>query len=335
MKKIAISTITPVYSGKDYLEELVNSIKKMKDKWENENAPLDLIEAIFVNDDAKDRSFQILNDLRKKYQWVKVFSLSKNFGQHQATIAGILNSSGQWIVTMDEDMQHDPKFIPYLLEKAVENNNDIIYVKPEEDVHQSFLRDLGSRGYKGIVEKLTRNPHVKKFNSYRLVRGSIARAAASVCTYQTYFDISLCWYTNRIQSVSLKLKDRRFIETGNSGYDLRKLFSHGKGLIISNEAKILRVGAIIGALALMLSFFISLYLIIKKIYFPNSIPIQGWTSIFVTLLFFGGLLSFLIGVVIEYITMILLHIQGKPTFFSIDRSSDDILITYFKKNENY
>jgi glycosyltransferase involved in cell wall biosynthesis len=335
MKKIAISTITPVYSGKDYPEELVNSIKKMKDKWENENAPLDLIEAIFVNDDAKDRSFQILNDLRKKYQWVKVFSLSKNFGQHQATIAGILNSSGQWIVTMDEDMQHDPKFIPYLLEKAVENNNDIIYVKPEEDVHQSFLRDLGSRGYKGIVEKLTRNPHVKKFNSYRLVRGSIARAAASVCTYQTYFDISLCWYTNRIQSVSLKLKDRRFIETGNSGYDLRKLISHGKGLIISNEAKILRVGAIIGALALMLSFFISLYLIIKKIYFPNSIPIQGWTSIFVTLLFFGGLLSFLIGVVIEYITMILLHIQGKPTFFSIDRSSDDILITYFKKNENY
>ena len=115
MNKVSITTVTPVYSGKDFLPDLIARIEQVRDKWSNANSPLELTEAIFVNDASVDGSLPVLYEISKTKPWVHVINLSRNFGQHQATVAGILHSSGDWIVTMDEDLQHDPSFIDTLL----------------------------------------------------------------------------------------------------------------------------------------------------------------------------------------------------------------------------
>ncbi len=330
MNTVSISTVTPVYAGKNFLPDLVTKIEQVREQWHNSPSPLELTEAIFVNDASTDGSLEVLYEIQKEKPWIKIINLSRNFGQHQATVAGILHSSGDWIVTMDEDLQHDPSFIETMLEHAVNSGLDIVYATPEDSVHESFLRDWTSKTFKSFIAYITNNQHVREFNSFRLIRGTIGRASSSVCSHGTYFDIALCWFSDNVSSIKLPLKDLRFIESGKSGYTMRKLFSHARSMIVSSQTKVVRLGAAIGFTAMFIALTFGSKVLFDKLVNPETIPVQGWTSLILALLFFSGLLAVLLGVVLEYISIILLHIQGKPTFFVVDRLSDRILFDYYK-----
>jgi polyisoprenyl-phosphate glycosyltransferase len=333
VKPVSISTVIPVYSGKEYLEKLADALASVREEWQKNGLPLRLVEAIFVNDSAIDTSAEVLQSLKEKFDWIHVLTLSKNFGQHSATCAGILHACGDWIFTIDEDLQHDPKYFIDLLRLAVTKGYDIVYAKPQEAVHKSFWRDKGSIIYKKLFSVITANPHIPLFNSYRLIRGPVAQAVASVCSHETYFDMALCWFTNEIGSIALPLHDRRFEIKKKSGYTLRKLLSHARRMTISSSAKVLRLGAMIGVLATIASIIGWIIILVQKLIAPETIQVRGWTSTFLVLVFFGGLISFLLGVILEYITNILLHIHGKPSFFVVDRSSDTLIRTLLENGK--
>lgn len=333
MEKLTVSTVTPVYAGNEYLPDLVAKIEQVRENWNSAHAPVELLEAIFVNDEAIDDSLDILKDLMAERPWIRIVNLSRNFGQHPATVAGILHTTGDWVVTLDEDLQHDPAHIERMLETSVYQQADVVFANPEQSVHQNPIRDWTSRGFKSLVARVTGNPHVREFNSFRLIRGVIGRAAASVCTSETYFDIAVCWFTNRVMSMSLPLKDMRFIKTGESGYNIYKLLGHARRMIVSSETKVLRTGALFGLLAMVMAILFGGKFLIDKLFYPETIPVVGWTSLFLALMLFGGLLAVLLGIALEYLTIIMLHSQGKPTFFIVDRSSDLMLAEYFRRNQ--
>ena len=150
MNDICISTVTPVFLGEDFLDALVNKLEILRVKLINDQCNLILLESIFVVDGATDQSLEVLRKLEKKYSWVRVIILSKNFGQHPATEAGVLYSSGDWVVTIDEDLQHDVDSILEMLATAIVNNSDIVYALPLNKVHKSVFRDNASIFYKKI-----------------------------------------------------------------------------------------------------------------------------------------------------------------------------------------
>ena len=325
MEKVYLSTVTPVFQGAGYLEELVEALAAVRNEFEVKNFPIELTEAIFVNDEPIDDSARLLEDLRTTHHWVKTVQLSRNFGQHPATVAGILHSSGDWVATLDEDLQHHPRLLLPLLLHCVTQNLDVVYARGETPVHQSGFRDISSRLFKTLVSKLTGNPHIRKFNSFRVMRGSIGRAAAAVSAHDTYFDISVSWFTNRIGVLPLPLKDQRYIEGKKSGYGIRELLRHAWKMMASSELRMLRVGATMGVLSLLGSFALAAAAIVAKILFPETIPVPGWTSMLLVILFFGGLISFLAGIGLELITALVVQAKGKPAFFIIDRNKDDLL----------
>ncbi len=329
MRKISLSTVTPVYAGREYLPQLVSELAELRARWEHEEAPLQLIEAIFVDDAAIDDSAQVLEELAKAHPWIRVLTLSKNFGQHPATVAGILYSSGDWVATLDEDLQHRPQHILAMFEAVAAKSVDILYAQPREGVHRKSYRDFASRSIKQLLARMTGIPMVRHFNSFRLLRGAIARAAASVCGHETYFDIALSWFASRFATVPLPLEDSRFIRTGRSGYNLRKLISHARRLVLSSHPKILRLGALLGFVAMIIAAWFTGRAFLSAWIDPHSLEVRGWTSLFVSILFFGGVSALLLGVVLEYLTNVVLHSQGKPVFFQVDRSSDALLRTYF------
>jgi glycosyltransferase involved in cell wall biosynthesis len=288
-----------------------------------------LEEAVFVDDSSVDDSSILLDRLQDEHDWVKVIHLSRNYGQHPATIAGILHSSGEWVVTLDEDLQHPPALIEELLAAVAAHGHDLVYAKPVGPVHGRANRDLTSRLYKRMMARLAGNPHIPEFNSFRLIRGSIARAAASVCGHETYLDMALSWFTTRIGALEMPLTDHRVISGGASGYSIRSLISHARRMAVSSPTKALRWGAAIGLITMLVAAVYASFIVIQKILAPEAIPITGWTSLFVSILFFGGIISFLIGAILEYISVILLHVQGKPTFFVVDRSNDVLIAEYF------
>ncbi|RAI85578.1 glycosyltransferase [Algoriphagus yeomjeoni] len=327
---IYLSTVTPVYRGSEFLEKLVYEIAKVKEELEGINAPFRILESVFVDDGSIDGSDLVLEKLSKTYSWLVVITLSKNFGQHPATTAGILHSSGDWIVTLDEDLQHHPKFILTLLKEAVFTNSDVVYANPEQSVHESRFRDYSSKKFKVLISKITRNPAVVMFNSFRLMRGSIARATAAISIDQTYFDIALGWFTTRISQISFPLKDDRFINSKISGYSLVKLISHARRLVQSSELKILRIGTILGLSATIFGIIFVIFVIFIKVFYPELITAQGWASVIILVSILGGVNAFLIGLVLEHISILLMQSHGKPKFFEVNRKEDSIILKWFK-----
>lgn len=134
---VSVSIVVPVYSGEAYLGRLVEEITKLKTQWAEQNAPIMLAEAILVDDSAIDGSPSLIDRIADEYDWVVPLHLSRNYGQHPATAAGILHSVGNWVVTMDEDLQHPPGKIPDLLARAVAESADVVYAKPTAAVHRA------------------------------------------------------------------------------------------------------------------------------------------------------------------------------------------------------
>ena len=321
-QNMMVSVVVPVYCGADYLAALVAALDDLRREWQAQGAPFTLAEAIFVEDAAIDDSGARIDQLAREHSWIVPLHLARNFGQHPATIVGILHSSGDWVVTMDEDLQHRPEVIATLLRKAVTEHADIVYANPVSTVHDAAIRDWTSRSFKRMMQGLTDNPNLSSFNSFRLIRGPVARAAASVCSHDTYLDITLGWFTQSIRAIRIEMKDERYIKTKRSGYSLKSLLSHGWRMIFSSQIKLLRIGSVLGLAAMVLSVLAAIYFLMVKIFSPADIAVEGWTSLFLAITFFGGLSAFMLGIVLQYLSSMILKVHGKPTFFTIDRSGD-------------
>lgn len=324
-KMIGISVVVPVYAGEAYVEQLTADIESLRHSFRASRGDISLNELIFVDDGARDNSPALLDRIAVTRDWVRVLHLSRNFGQHAATIAGISHSSGDWIVTLDEDLQHPPARIVDMLRKAAETGSDVVYAKPTGTVHQKLARDLSSRAYKRMMEWITGNANLRRVNSFRLLRGSVGREAARVSQHDTYFDVTLSWFTGRIATAPMSLKDERYIGTGKSGYGFRSLLSHGRRMIASSQLKVLRLGVLFGLVVAGVSVVGSIALILIRLLMPQLIAIQGWASQMLAITFFGGFCIFLLGILLEYMSIMVMRSNGRPLFFVVDRSSDEQL----------
>ena len=325
MEAVTISTVTPVYRGAEYLSELIAALHAERIAWEQNDIPVRLRESIFGDDGSSDGSAEILAQLAAQHPWIEVVSLSRNFGQHPATIAGILHTSGDWVVTLDEDLQHHPRHILKMLCTAVTTQSDIVYARSNLPVHQSRFRNWSSRLLKKILAQITGNPHLKLFNSFRFVRGGIARAASAVSVHDTYFDMLLAWFTNRVDTLTVSMFDGRVEGSGKTGYNFWRLLSHARRLIMSARINYLRIGAAIGLMGILVSVMLGVYTLISYFVESTNIISPGWTSLFLSIVFFGGLSALLSGILFEYFSTLLYQTQGKPTFFVVDRSRDKTL----------
>lgn len=136
-----------------------------------------------------------------------------------------MHSPGDWLVTLDEDLQHRPQHIVTLLLAALGDASDIVYARPEKPMHEHiWYRDMASRLTKRLAAGLTGNSNTQLFNSFRLMRGSVARAASSGSIHDAYFNMLLSWFTDRVLAIQLSLQVER--ENGTSSYTLRKLLAH-------------------------------------------------------------------------------------------------------------
>jgi glycosyltransferase involved in cell wall biosynthesis len=333
MDSIYISTVTPVFSGEEYLDKLVKKLEVLRGELIDGDFGLKLLESIFVVDGAVDQSLEVLRKLEKKYDWIRVVVLSKNYGQHPATEAGVLYSSGDWVVTIDEDLQHDVDFILKMLATAIVDTSDVVYALPVDKVHKSFFRDNASIFYKKIISILTGNKKVRFFNSFRIIRGSIARTSAAICGSDMYYDISLGWFTDSISTYELTLHDYRYSSTGSSGYTARSLLSHARRLFVSSQSGIIRIFSIIGLFSMIIGITYGIFIVINALFGQyDSFP--GWSSLISSILFFGGLISSSVGILLEYTGVIMGQVQGKPTFFVVDRSKDTQLMKWANEKVN-
>ena len=304
-----ISLVIPVYRGEKTLPTLMQEVAPLTARQTSPGGASFLIsEVLLVHDCGPDRSDQTIEALATEFEFIRPVWLSRNFGQHAATLAGMASATGRWVVTIDEDAQQNPQDIGRMLDTALANSLQLVYAQPTNAPPHGWLRNLASLTAKTITSKIL-NSRNGKFNSFRLVDGEIARTLAAYCGNGVYLDVGLFWITGRIGHCPVELR----IELDRpSGYSYIKLIGHFWNLILTTGTRPLRLITLMGLISMVLAVLITGYALYGKFY--GRVPVQGWTSLLIVVAFFSGAILTALGVIAEYLAVTMGIVMGKPLY---------------------
>ncbi|MBT2596763.1 glycosyltransferase family 2 protein [Arthrobacter sp. ISL-72] len=309
-----ISVVVPVYQGEKTLPEVVAELMGLA---EPQISPAGhrfvIAEVLLVFDHGPDRSAQVIRDLAARYDIVRGVWLSRNFGQHPATLAGMASAGGDWVVTMDEDGQHDPAAIGDMLDTAMARQSTLVYALPSNKPPHGFLRNAASKSAKKVVAALLSSNDAPNYQSFRLVTGEVARSVAAYAGNAVYLDVALGWIASNVATCPVALR-----EEGDraSGYRLRTLLSHFWRMVISSGTRGLRLVSLIGALFAFLGVCLAIYLLIAYLT-GHGAGQQGWTSTMIVILISTGAILFSLGVIAEYVGVNVNMAMGKPAYLIV------------------
>lgn len=305
-----VSVVIPVYCGEGTLPALIGEIEPFTHEQTTSGGNRFVIdEVLLVHDCGPDRSDETLEALSAQYSFVRPVWLSRNYGQHAATLAGMASATGDWVATIDEDGQQDPADIGRMLDTALAESLQLVYAQPTNKPPHSRLRNILSRSAKAITTKLLSNSKIGKFNSFRLVQGEIARTLAAYCGNGIYLDVGLFWITARVGHCPVRLRN----EMGrSSGYSYFTLLGHFWRLILTTGTRPLRLITLMGFFSVVLAFGIAGFALFGKLY--GNVPVQGWASLLIVVSFFSGCILTALGVIAEYLAVTMSIVMGKPLY---------------------
>ena len=314
-KKIhKVSVVIPVYNGGTTLPHLMSEIEALtQTQVTPAGVSFVVTEVLMVWDGGSAQSAQTLRKLEAPLLWARPIWLSRNFGQHAATLAGMSSSSGEWVVTMDEDGQHDPSFIGQLLDCALNESAQLVYAAPSNGRPHGMFRNISSASARWAFNRLVGESNIDQFHSYRLILGEVARGTAAYTGPGVYLDVALSWVvsTSTVTPIPMRTEGREA-----SNYSFRKLLSHFGRLIISSGTRPLAFVSLIGFVFFMLGIIFSLWVLFQRL-FTDAVP-QGWTSSFVATLVVGGLTLLSLGVIAQYLRTAVNMSLGKPLYVVVE-----------------
>ncbi len=305
-----ISVVIPVYRGGSTLSPLFEEIAGLRDSFVTQGGHrMRVAELLLVHDNGPDDSDEVMRKLAAEHDWVRPVWLSRNFGQHAATLAGMASSGGDWVVTMDEDGQHDPAYIGAMLDVAMAAQASVVYADPTNRPPHGLLRNAASRSAKRIVDFLTKGNEAGLYHSYRLVLGEVGRSVAAYAGAGVYLDVALGWVNGQVATCPVTLRregDRP------SGYRTRTLLSHFWRMVLTSGTGLLRFVSLAGITMAVLGFLFALGLGLTKVF--GGVDVAGWTSVMVVMLIGVGAVLFSLGVVAEYVGVAVNMAMGKPLY---------------------
>jgi len=305
-----VSIVIPVYRGADTLPTLIAEIAPLTQQRTTPDGNSFMIcEVLLVHDCGPDRSDKTIEALAAQYPFVQPVWLSRNYGQHPATLAGMASATGDWVVTIDEDGQQDPTDIGGMLDCALAKSLQLVYAQPSNPPPHGWLRNFFSRTAKVISTRVLGNAAIGRFNSFRMVDGEIARTLAAYCGNGVYLDVGLFWIAGRIGHCPVRLRNEL---DRPSGYSYLRLFGHFWNLILTTGTRPLRLITITGFFSMLLAIGISVYALYGKIY--GQVPVQGWASMLIVVSFFSGSILTALGVIAEYLAVTMGIVMGKPLY---------------------
>jgi undecaprenyl-phosphate 4-deoxy-4-formamido-L-arabinose transferase len=305
-----ISVVVPVYAGELSLPTLVKEIVTMTTALRTPGGHLARVsEIVLVHDHGPDDSARVIRRLAAEHDVVRPVWLSRNYGQHAATLAGMASAGGEWIVTLDEDGQHDPADIPALLDRAMDQQVGVVYARPVNGRQHGWFRNVTSSASKRVVDLLVSEGNAEFYHSYRLMLGEVGRGVAAYAGVGVYLDVALGWVAGPAATCPVTLRAEGIRP---SGYRLRTLLSHFWRLVLTSGTRLLRMVAVLGALLALIGIGFALFLVVNKVFGGEIQP--GWTSVMVVVLVGIGAIMLTLGIMAEYLGVSVDMAMGKPPY---------------------
>ncbi|MFM8269030.1 MAG: glycosyltransferase family 2 protein [Pseudomonadota bacterium] len=311
--KRSLSVVIPVYRSEKSLPELVRRL------YEVLNFCASDYEIILVNDGSPDNSWQVIKRLSREFSHVVGLNLSRNFGQHNALLAGIKTAKHELIVTLDDDLQNPPEEIPLLLEKISEGF-DVVYgvARIRKD---SLFRKWASFGTRLALSSISGGSAARYASSYRVFDSKLKETFKNVGGGHLSIDAILGWGTTSFGHVHVKHEPRK---EGASNYRLGKLLLHSITMLTGYSTIPLRMASLIGLIFLGFGFCVLAWVLGRFLITGQSVPGFPFLASIVTL--FSGAQLFSLGIIGEYIGSMHFRVMDRPTYL-ISESTKPLLRT--------
>ncbi|MCM1153991.1 MAG: glycosyltransferase family 2 protein [Roseburia sp.] len=297
-----VSFVIPCYRSAETIGKVVEEI-------DSAMAPLGQYqyEIVLVNDASPDDTFEVIRGLCKERKEICGVNLARNFGQHAALMAGFRQARGDIVVCLDDDGQTPADEVSKLLDK-IEEGYDAVYARYEVKKHSAF-RNFGSRVNEWMTRVMLGKPKELYISSYFAVKRFIADEMVRYANPYPYVIGLVLRTTKNIANVDVKHRER---QVGTSGYTIGKLLALWFNGFTAFSIKPLRMATAIGAVSAGVGFLYGIYTIVKKLLNPDVLI--GFSSLMSVLVFIGGMVMLMLGIIGEYIGRIYISMNNSPQY---------------------
>ena len=296
-----ISFVIPCYRSEKTLPDVVDEIKTTMATIGHE------FEIILVNDCSPDKTFEVIKKLASENDNILGIDLAKNFGQHCALMAGMRHTSGEVVVCLDDDGQTPADEVGKLLDK-LDEGYDVCYASYGKKQHSGF-RNFGSKVNELMTRIMLGKPKELKVSSYFAAKRFIVD---DMLRYEQSYAYVIGLVLRATKNVANVEVNHRARSVGESGYTLAKLFSLWFNGFTAFSIKPLRIATGIGCFCACSGFLYGIYTIIKKLVL---VDVQaGFSALMSVLVFIGGMIMLMLGLIGEYIGRIYICMNNSPQY---------------------
>jgi glycosyltransferase involved in cell wall biosynthesis len=295
---LALSIVIPVYNGAESIAELVEALEALDIPGGHE--------IVLVNDGSPDNSLEICRGLVARARVpITLVNLARNFGEHNAVMAGLRHTRGAHVINMDDDLQNPPEEIARLLTYAQETGHEVIYTYYDEKQH-SLWRNLGSRFTNWVAGYVLDKPKGFYLSSFRCMSAFVVREITRYDGPFPYVDGLILQVTQDIDRLLVRHLPRA---VGRSNYTVRRLLRLWTSMFVNFSVMPLRISTLTGFALSVLGALGGVAAIAEALF---SSPPAGWASLFVAVLLLSGVQLMILGIVGEYLGRLYLTANRKP-----------------------
>ena len=311
MKKISI--VVPCYNEEESLPLFYKAVDKITDKMKKKAT----FEFVFVNDGSRDKTLEILRDLAKKDNRVRYISFSRNFGKEAGMFAGLENATGDYVTTMDADLQDPPELLEEMFDTLESGEYDCCATKSTSRNGYSFFRKLFTGWFYKIIGKLSKTEMVPGARDFRLMTRKMVDAVISMKEYNRYSKGLFSFVGFRTKWIEFENQER---VAGTTKWNFWKLFTYAIDGIVGFSTQPLLISAFLGVLFCLIAFVMIVVIVVKTLAFGD--PVSGWPSLACIVFLVGGVNLFCTGIIGEYLAKVYLEVKHRPIYIVAETEKD-------------
>ena len=295
----ALSVVVPVYNGAGSLRPLVDRVGAVLDGLD--------YEIVLVNDGSADESWARIEELAAEESRVRGLDLMRNYGQHNALLAGIRAAEGEIVVTIDDDLQNPPEEIPKLLAELA-RGHDVVYGATTNE-HYGLWRGLATRVTKLALRSMIGNDVAGKVGAFRAFRTELRDAFADYAGPQVSIDVLLSWGAGKYSWVEVAHHARGI---GRSSYTFGKLATHALNVLTGFSTRPLRIASLIGLVFTL--FGVAVLAIVLVSYVTRGGAVPGFAFLASVIAIFSGAQLLTLGIFGEYLARMHARVMERPPY---------------------
>ncbi len=307
MKNFKVSVVVPAFNEEGNIPRLANELVNVLKQYKS-------YEIIFINDGSVDNTLDTIKKLRLHNKNIHYISLSRNFGHQYALKAGLDSATGDFVISMDADLQHPVNLIPTLIQEW-QNGYDIVYTVRTDKKTESLFKRSTSKLYYKIFNFLTGLNMPSGTADFRGMDKKAVQVLKNMPEKTLFLRGVVFWMGFKQKALSYQVHPRF---AGKSAYTLKKMMSLAMAGATSFSVKPLRIAIYAGFIVAVLGCLFTAYVLYMKLF--GGATISGWASIMCVLLILGGSQLFMMGIIGEYIGMIFMEMKKRPNYI-VDETS--------------